>query len=440
MIQPAAASPSGVLEEVARRRHLTRAVVASTVGTTVEWYDFYLYGSAAALVFPRLFFSGLDPGLAQILSWVTFYAGFLGRPVGAAIFGHFGDRVGRKALLVATMLVMGLSTMAIGFVPSHASIGMWGAVLLTMLRLLQGVAVGGEWSGSVLMAGEWAAPGKRGLMTSFPQMGSPLGLILANSALATMASVQDEAAFLEWGWRVPFLGSLILVGIGLYIRIGILESPVFANIKARGKIVRAPIKVVLKDNWREVALTTLLRTGQLAPYYITTTFILAYGTEVLGLSRAMLLNCISIRAVAALMVIPVAGFLSDQFGRKRIIAVGCVGTGLWMFALFGLMNTTIVGLIILGLVVDGIFQDLQYGPQAAVIAENFPASRRYTGSGLGYHLAAITAGGPAPIAASYLFETFQTSMAIAAFGLSTTLISLATLPALRNRAGALDDT
>jgi MFS family permease len=439
MIQPAVVSSPAALDEVGRRRHLTRAVVASTVGTTVEWYDFYLYGSAAALVFPRLFFSGLDPGLAQILSWVTFYAGFFGRPLGAAIFGHFGDRVGRKVLLVATMLLMGLSTMAIGFVPSHASIGMWGAVLLTMLRLLQGVAVGGEWSGSVLMAGEWAAPGKRGLMTSFPQMGSPLGLILANSALATMASVQDEAAFLEWGWRVPFLGSLILVGIGLYIRIGILESPVFANIKARGKIVRAPIKVVLKDNWREVALTTLLRTGQLAPYYITTTFILAYGTEVLGLSRAMLLNCVSIRAVAALMVIPVAGFLSDQFGRKRIIAVGCIGTGLWMFALFGLMNTTVVGLIILGLVVDGIFQDLQYGPQAAVIAENFPASRRYTGSGLGYHLAAITAGGPAPIAASYLFDTFHTSVAIAAFGLGTTLISLATLPALRNRAGALDD-
>ena len=439
MIQPAVVSSPAALDEVDRRRHLTRAVVASTVGTTVEWYDFYLYGSAAALVFPRLFFSALDPGLAQILSWVTFYAGFLGRPLGAAVFGHFGDRFGRKVLLVATMLLMGVSTTAVGLVPSHASIGMWGAVLLTMLRLLQGFAVGGEWSGSVLMAGEWAAPGRRGLMTSFPQMGSPLGLILANSALATMASVQNEAEFLEWGWRVPFLASLILVGIGLYIRIGILESPVFANIKAQGKIVRAPIKVVMRENWREVALTTLLRTGQLAPYYITTTFILAYGTEVLGLSRAVLLNCVSIRAVAALMVIPVAGFLSDTFGRKRIIAVGCVGTGLWMFALFGLMNTTVVGLIILGLVVDGIFQDLQYGPQAAVIAENFPASRRYTGSGLGYHLAAITAGGPAPIAASYLFDTFHTSTAIAAFGLGTTLISLATLPALRNRAGALDD-
>jgi MFS family permease len=439
MIQPAVVSSPAALDEVGRRRHLTRAVVASTVGTTVEWYDFFLYGSAAALVFPRLFFSALDPGLAQILSWATFYAGFLGRPLGAAVFGHFGDRVGRKVLLVATMLLMGVSTTAIGLVPSYASIGLWGAVLLTMLRLLQGVAVGGEWSGSVLMAGEWAAPGKRGLMTSFPQMGSPLGLILANSALATMASVQNEAEFLEWGWRVPFLASLILVGIGLYIRIGILESPVFANIKAQGKIVRAPIKVVMRENWREVALTTLLRTGQLAPYYITTTFILAYGTEVLGLSRAVLLNCVSIRAVAALMVIPVAGFLSDTFGRKRIIAVGCVGTGLWMFALFGLMNTTVVGLIILGLVVDGIFQDLQYGPQAAVIAENFPASRRYTGSGLGYHLAAITAGGPAPIVASYLFDTFHTSVAIAAFGLGTTLISLATLPALRNRAGALDD-
>ena len=333
--------------------------MASTVGTTVEWARLLLrLGGCSCISSPVLFRS--RSRLAQILSWVTFYAGFLGRPLGAAVFGHFGDRVGRKVLLVATMLLMGVSTTAIGLVPSYASIGLWGAVLLTMLRLLQGVAVGGEWSGSVLMAGEWAAPGKRGLMTSFPQMGSPLGLILANSALATMASVQNEAEFLEWGWRVPFLASLILVGIGLYIRIGILESPVFANIKAgqdrarsdqggdEGELARGCAHHVA-SHWPA------------RPYYITTTFILAYGTEVLGLSRAVLLNCVSIRAVAALMVIPVAGFLSDTFGRKRIIAVGCVGTGLWMFALFGLMNTTVVGLIILGLVVDGIFQDLQHG-------------------------------------------------------------------------------
>ena len=325
------------MDEETRRKHLVRAVAASTIGTTVEWYDFYLYGSAAALVLPRLFFSSLDPALASILSWVTFYAGFVGRPVGAAIFGHYGDRIGRKTLLVTTMLLMGASTTAIGLVPSYASIGIWGAVVLTVLRTLQGIAVGGEWSGSVLMAGEWAAPGRRGLMSSFPQMGSPLGLITANSALAVVASFQSEAAFLTWGWRIPFLLSVVLVGIGLYIRIGVLESPVFSRIKAAGKTVKSPIALVLRENWREVALTALLRSGQLAPYYITTTFILAYGTQVLGLSRATLLNCVSIRAVAALAVIPIAGHLSDKFGRKRVIAVGCIGTGLWIFALFGLM-------------------------------------------------------------------------------------------------------
>lgn len=433
---PSGGQPTG---EDDRRRNLLRVVAASTVGTTVEWYDFYLYGSAAALVLPQLFFSGLDPSLAGMLSWVTFYAGFLGRPVGAALFGHFGDRVGRKTLLVTTMMLMGLSTMAIGLVPSYASIGAWGAVLLTVLRTLQGVAVGGEWSGSVLMAGEWASPGRRGLMTSFPQMGSPIGLIMANGALATVAAFQSEQSFITWGWRIPFLLSVVLVGIGLYIRLGVLESPVFTRIKAEGKVVKAPFAMVLREDWREVALTALLRSGQLAPYYITTTFILFYGTQVLGLGRATLLTCVSIRAIASMAVIPIAGHLSDRFGRKRIIAIGCVATGLWLFPLFGLMNTKSIGLIIVGLILDGVFQYLQYGPQAAVISENFPASRRSTGSGLGYNLAAITAGGPAPLIATWLFDTFHTSMAIAAFGLVTTAISLATLPWLSNKAGVLDD-
>jgi MFS family permease len=430
--------PALVLDDATRRTHLRRAVIASTVGTTVEWYDFFLYGSAAALVFPRLFFSDLDPFVAEMLSWVTFYAGFVGRPLGAAVFGHFGDRIGRKALLVTTMLVMGLSTTAIGLVPTYASIGMWGAVLLTILRALQGMAVGGEWSGSVLMAGEWAPSQRRGFTTSFAQMGAPLGLIIANSALTVMTSIQDEATFLSWGWRVPFVASMVLVAVGLYIRIGVLESPVFADIKARGKVARAPVVEVLRQNWREVALTTLLRTGQLAPYYITTTYVLVYGTQVLGLSRATLLTCVTIRAVAGLLAIPVAGHLSDRFGRKRIVGIGCVATGLWIFAVFELFDTRAIPLIIFGLVMDGIFQDLQYGPQAAVIAENFPASRRYTGSGLGYHLAAITAGGPAPLVASYLFEQYQSSLAIAIFAMVTTLISLATLPFLKDRAGTLD--
>lgn len=423
-----------------RRRQLVRAVVASTIGTTVEWYDFFLYGSAAALIFPKLFFTNLDPSLANILSYVTFYAGFVARPLGAAIFGHWGDRVGRKALLVTTMLVMGVSTTAIGLVPTHESIGLWGAVLLTILRALQGIAVGGEWSGSVLMAGEWAAPGRRGFTTSFPQMGAPLGMIMANSALSLMTSSLDETAFLSWGWRVPFLASIVLVGIGLWIRIGILESPVFANLKAQKKLVRTPIVETLKTNWREVVLTTLLRSGQLAPYYITTTYVLTYGTQVLGLSRAVLLNCVAIRSIGSLMILPVAGHLSDIYGRKRVISAGLIGTGVWIFVLFGLLDTKVVPLMILGLFIDGIMQDLQYGPQAAIIAENFPASRRYTGSGLGYHLAAITAGGPAPVIAAYLFATYHTSTSIAVFGLFTALVSLATLPFLTDKAGALDHT
>ena len=426
------------LDERLHRRHQIRAVVASTVGTTVEWYDFYLYGAAAALIFPKLFFSNLDPFVGSILSYVTFYAGFVARPVGAAFFGHWGDRIGRKALLVATMLIMGLATTAIGLLPTYESIGLWGAVLLTLLRAMQGIAVGGEWSGSVLMAGEWASPGRRGFATSFPQMGSPLGAIMANGALSVMSASMDEASFLAWGWRVPFLASMVLVVIGLWIRIGTLESPVFASLKAERKILDAPVMETLRTNWREVLLTMLLRTGQLAPFYITTTYVLTYGTQVLGMDRTDLLNAVSIRAVGALVMLPLAGYLSDLYGRTRVIGAGCIGTGLWVFVLFALMDTRSLPLVILGLLVDGLLQDLQYGPQAAVISENFPASRRYTGSGLGYHLAAITSGGPAPVVAASLFLVYQSSTAIALFAFATTLVSLATLPALKHRAGALD--
>jgi MFS family permease len=421
------------LDDRTRQRHLRRAVVASTIGTTIEWYDFFLYGSAAALVFPKLFFPSSDPFVGTILSFSTFFVGFVARPLGAAFFGHFGDRIGRKALLVTTMILMGLATMAVGLIPSYAAIGSWSAVLLTFFRALQGLAVGGEWSGSVLIAGEWAAPRFRGFVTSFPQLGAPLGLMMANLALAGMGGLTDEAAFMAWGWRVPFLASALLVIVGLYIRVGVLESPVFASLKARGQVVRAPVLEVFRHNWREVALTTLVRTGQLAPYYIFTTYILSYGTQVLGLSRTMLLNCLSLRSITSILMLPLAGYLSDRFGRKRIVAAGCIGTGLWAFAYFGLLSTGVVALIFFAMVIDAWFQDLQYGPQAALIAEAFPASRRYTGSGLGYHLAAITAGGPAPVIATYLYSRYETPYAIAAFALATTVISLAALYALRDR-------
>lgn len=428
-------APATELDAATRQRQLRRAVIASTIGTTIEWYDFFLYGSAAALVFPKLFFPSSDPVVATILSFSTFFVGFVARPLGAALFGHFGDRVGRKALLVITMIVMGVSTMAVGLVPSYAAIGSWSAVLLTMFRALQGLAVGGEWSGSVLISSEWAPANRRGFFTSWAQAGAPLGMMVANLSLSGMGGLTTDEEFLAWGWRIPFLASVLLVVVGLYIRIGVLESPVFTELKARGKLVKAPIKEVLRHNWREVALTTLVRTGQLAPYYIFTTYILTYGTTVLGLSRTMLLNLLSIRSITSILMIPLAGYMSDRFGRKRIVAVGLVGTGLWGFVYFELMSTGTAAMIFLAMLIDAWLQDLQYGPQAALISEAFPASRRYTGSGLGYHLAAITAGGPAPVIATYLFSRYQTAHAIAAFGFVTTIISLVALLLLKNRAG-----
>jgi MFS family permease len=330
---------------------------------------------------------------------------------------------------------MGVSTMAVGLVPGYSVIGPWSAVLLTVFRALQGVAVGGEWSGSVLISSEWAPANRRGFFTSFAQAGAPLGMMVANLSLSAMGTLTSDEDFLAWGWRIPFLASIALVGVGLYIRIGVLESPVFTALKARGKVVRAPIKEVLSENWREVALTTLVRTGQLAPYYIFTTYILTYGTAVLGLDREMLLTLLSVRSITSILMIPLAGYVSDRYGRKRVIAAGLIGTGLWGFAYFELMSTGAAMMIFFAMLIDAWMQDLQYGPQAALISEAFPASRRYTGSGLGYHLAAITAGGPAPVIATYLYSEYQTPHAIAAFGFVTTIISLIALWMLKDRAG-----
>jgi MFS family permease len=254
------------------RRMTFRAVVAAATGTTIEWYDFFLYGVAAALVFPQKFFPGEDPYVGTLLAFSTYFVGFASRPLGAVIFGHFGDRVGRKAALISTLTLMGVSTMAIGLVPDYARIGIWGAVLLTIFRVFQGIAVGGEWGGAVLMAGEWTDPKRRGFTTSFAQFGAPAGMVLANGALALMTFTTTEETFLAWGWRVPFLLSFVLVFVGLYIRLGVLESPVFAKLKQQGRVEKAPVVEVLKRNWREVILTALLRTGQQTPFYIFTTY------------------------------------------------------------------------------------------------------------------------------------------------------------------------
>ncbi len=415
-----------------RRQQIVRAVVASAVGTSVEWYDFFLYGVAAALVFPSRFFPRSDPYTGTLLAFSTYFVGFAARPVGAAIFGHFGDRIGRKASLISTLLLMGVSTAAVGLVPGYDRIGIWGAVLLTIARMLQGIGVGGEWGGSVLMAAEWGDTRHRGFLTSWTQFAAPAGMVLANGAVAAMTYVAG-AEFLTWGWRVPFLLSLVLVIVGFYIRTGILETPIFARVRAAGRIERTPVVEVLRRNGREVALSALVRTGQQTPFYIFTTYVLTYATQTLRLPQALVLEFVMLQALLSLATIPLFGHLSDRFGRKRITAIGCAVMVVFPFVYFRLLDTRVLPLVFTAIVLGLPVQDLQYGPQAALIAESFPARLRYSGSSLGYQLASLISGGPAPIVALWLFERYRTSAAVAAYVSVSAIVSLVALALLRER-------
>ena len=426
------------LDPVARRRMWLRALAASTIGTTIEWYDFFLYGIVAALVFPRLFFPESDPFTGTLLAFSTYFVGFASRPLGGIIFGHVGDRLGRKSALVATMLLMGVATVGIGLVPGYEAIGIWGGILLVAGRVLQGIGVGGEWGGSILLAGEWTDPNRRGFAMSWPQWGGQAGLLLANGALGLMAALTTEEQFAAWGWRVPFLASVALIAVGLYIRVGILETPVFARLQTRGKVPKAPVVEVARNNWREILLVAFMRTGQMAPFYIFVTYILVYGTQQLGLARGTLLNLVMLTAVGSLVATPLWGHLSDLYGRRRLIMLGCSVMVLYPFAYFAMVDSGVFALLAVAIILSGPVHDLQFAPQAAFIAETFPASRRYSGVSLGFQLASITAGGPAPIVALYVFETFQTSTAIAAFMSVSALISLAALSVMRDKAGELD--
>ncbi len=436
----AAATPRGVteLDPAQRRQMMRRAVIASAAGTTIEWYDFFLYGVAAALVFPQKFFPGSDPYVGTLLAFSTYFVGFVARPFGAAIFGHYGDRIGRKTALIATLVLMGGATIGIGLVPDYNSIGIWGAVLLTFFRVLQGIGVGGEWGGAVLMAGEWTDPKRRGFTTSFAQFGAPAGMVLANGALAVMSLTTSEEAFLSWGWRVPFLLSVALVFVGLYIRAGVQETPVFARLQSQGRVERTPLVRVVRHHWREIVLTALLRSGQQTPFYIFTTYVLTYATQQLGFDRSLILGFVMIQAIVSMTTIPYWGHVSDLIGRRKITAIGCVVMMVFPFLYFGMLDTRMVWLVFLAITLGLPSHDLQYGPQAAFIAERFPGTLRYSGASLGYQLASITAGGPAPLVALYLFQTFQTSMAVAAYVAVTALISLVCVWLLPDRKDSLD--
>jgi len=406
--------------------HRRRAVLASTVGTTIEWYDFFLYGTAAALIFPKLFFPGSSPYAGVLASFSTLFVGFAARPVGAAIFGHYGDRVGRKATLVITLVMMGVATFLIGVLPSHATIGVFAPVLLVLLRVIQGIGVGGEWGGSVLMSMEWGDKRRRGLMASWPQLGVPMGLLLSTGMVKWMSAVTGPN-FDRWGWRVPFLVSIVLVGIGLYVRLRVLESPEFSEVKAKRTVVKQPVMDVIRRYPREILTSALIRMSEQAPFYLFITFVLTYGTKELDLAKGDLLNDTIIAAGLGLVSVPFFGHLSDRFGRRLIYGIGVVCTGLYAFPYFGLLNTRNSGLILLAIVVSLVVHDMQYGPQAALIAENFGANVRYSGAGIGYQLASVIAGGPAPLIAAAILKTTGSSTGISWYIVGCAVVSLAAL-------------
>ena len=411
----AVATSYASLPEAQHSAQLRKAVVASTVGTAIEWYDFFLYGTAAGLVFGKLYFPNENPLSATLLAFGTYFIGFVGRPIGAAIFGHYGDRIGRKATLIATLLCMGLATFAIAFVPTYASIGIWGAILLTVLRMIQGIGVGGEWGGSVLLAMEWSrTQNQRGLIASWPQFGVPCGLLLANLAVLAFSRWAGDD-FITWGWRVPFALSIILVGIGLWIRLGIFETPVFQEILDKEKIVKAPVLEVIKKQPKEIILSALLRLSEQAPFYIFTAFIFAYAVGTLHMSRDLILAAVMVAACVSFFTIPFAGHLSDQIGRRKMYLIGVVLMGVFGFAYFGMVDTAVPVLVFIAIVLSLIPHDLQYGPQAALIAESFTPRLRYSGASLGYQLASIIAGGPAPLIATALFAAYKSGYAIAVY-------------------------
>jgi MFS family permease len=413
------------LPDARHSAELRKAVIAATVGTTIEWYDFFIYGTAAGLVFGKLYFPNEDPLSATLAAFGTYFIGFIGRPIGAAIFGHYGDRIGRKATLIATLLIMGIATFLIAFVPGYATIGIWGAIILTILRVIQGIGVGGEWGGSVLIAMEWSrTQTSRGLVAAWPQFGVPSGLFLSNLAILGFSAWSGDQ-FPVWGWRIPFLLSIVLVGIGLWVRLGILETPVFQRLVSEQRIERAPMLEVVKRQPREIILSALLRMAEQAPFYIFTAFIFAYATGTLKMSRDLILAAVLVAAVVSFVTIPLSGHISDRIGRRNMYLLGAAVMGVFGFIYFAMVDSAIPWLVFVAIVLSLIPHDMMYGPQAALIAESFTPRLRYSGSSLGYQLASIIAGGPAPIIATALFAAFHSGWAVAFYILGCAIVSLA---------------
>ncbi len=397
-------------------REMRRVIVASLIGTTIEWYDFFLYGTAAALVFNTLFFPKSDPITGAMLAFATYALGFVARPIGGLVFGHFGDRIGRKRLLMVSLVLMGLSSILIGLLPTYAQVGPLAPSLLVVLRLVQGFAVGGEWGGAVLMAGEFADASRRGTWAGWPQVGVPAGNLLAAGVLAVMAATQSNANFLEWGWRVPFLLSAALVGFGWWVRSRVAESPVFeAAIAQTGEPESAPALQALRARPGGILIGAGLRLGENISYYIITAVSITYATGVAHISRGAALGALLAGAAAECVAMPLFSALSDRIGRRWIYALGAGGMGLWAFAFFRLLDTGATVPILTAMIVGLVLHGAMYGPQAAFISELFPTRFRYSGASIAYQLTSVFAGSLAPIIALWLLQTTHSTLAISIY-------------------------
>jgi metabolite-proton symporter len=388
-------------------RALVEIVIASTVGTTIEWYDFFLYGTTAALVFPTVFFPTVDEAVGQILAFGTFTFGFIARPLGAVLFGYMGDRLGRKSTLVTTLLLMGLSTLLIGFLPTYDRIGSTAAVLLTFLRFVQGVGVGGEWGGAVLLPLESSHRGRRGFYASWPQAGVPLGLLISTGAVALCKSLLNAEDFLAWGWRIPFYFSGLLIVVGLVIRVRILESPLFRQLQATDQVARAPVREVVRGHWREILLVAGARISENSCFYLFSTYVIAYARDALHLEGQWILWVVMFAALLELVTIPLFGMLSDFWSRKNTYIAGCLFLTAFAFPYYALLAKGQLGWVVVAVVLSlPVGHAILYSVQAALIPELFGTRLRYSGASIGYQLATPIAGGLAPLIAASLSRMF----------------------------------
>ncbi len=412
-----------------------RVVLAAMAGTTIEWYDFFIYAISAGLVFSTQYFAALGED-ALILSFATVGISFFFRPVGAVIAGHLGDRIGRRAMLVLTLLLMGVSTVLIGLVPSAAAIGVTAPVALVLLRIVQGLSAGGEWGGAALLAVEHAPADRRGLFGAFPQIGVPVGLVLANGVLALVAALTTPAQFLAWGWRIPFLLSAVLIVAGLVIRSRVAESPVFEEVRRTRSQAGLPLVQLFRHHWRLVVLGAIVFAANNAVGYMTTGgYVQSYAVRTLHLERSTVLAAVMISAVAWLVSTLAGGWLADRIGRLRVYRIGFVVQLLWLVPFFALLDTANVGLLIVALLLFSVGLGFTYGPQAALYAEMYPARVRYSGAAISYALGAVLGGAFAPTIAEALQSSTGTVYAVCAYLAGMTLLGLIATAALRDHRG-----